>query len=103
FDYVDKSGTRHPGRIWKSTNEGASWSLLPGGSGGDTVADYCGTQCFYDNVVEVDPADPNVVYVAGQYNYGIGSGGIYRSTDGGATWLSLGYDLHPDFHALAIQ
>jgi uncharacterized repeat protein (TIGR01451 family) len=103
FGYVDTGGTRHPGRIWKSTDEGASWSLLPGGSGPDAVADYCGTQCFYDNVIEVDPADPNTVYVAGQYNYGFGSGGIYRSTDGGTTWLSLGYDLHPDFHAVAIQ
>ena len=31
------------------------------------------------------------------------SGGIYRSVDGGAHWLSLGYDLHPDFHAIAFQ
>ncbi|MEP7091161.1 MAG: hypothetical protein ABI776_13765, partial [Nocardioidaceae bacterium] len=31
------------------------------------------------------------------------SGGVYRSTDGGATWKSLGYDLHPDFHAIAFQ
>jgi photosystem II stability/assembly factor-like uncharacterized protein len=103
FDYTDTHGTHHPSRVWKSTNEGASWSLLPGGSGVDAVQDYCGQQCFYDNVVEVDPNDPNVVYVAGQYNYGLASGGIYRSTDGGATWLSLGYDLHPDFHAVAIQ
>ena len=26
-----------------------------------------------------------------------------RSTDGGATWKNLGYDLHPDFHAFAFQ
>ena len=31
------------------------------------------------------------------------SGGIFRSTDGGATWKNLGYDLHPDFHAIAFQ
>ena len=23
--------------------------------------------------------------------------------DGGATWQNLGYDLHPDFHAIAFQ
>jgi uncharacterized repeat protein (TIGR01451 family) len=103
FDYVDKAGKHQPGRVWKSTNEGASWSQLPGGSGPDAVENYCGVQCFYDNVIEVDPTNPDIVYVAGQYNYGVGSGGIYRSTDGGATWLSLGYDLHPDFHAVAIQ
>ncbi|MBO0868538.1 MAG: DUF11 domain-containing protein [Micromonosporaceae bacterium] len=103
FDYYDASGKYHPSGLWKSTNEGGSWSLLPGGSGVDTITDYCGTQCFYDNVVEVDPTNANIVYIAGSYNYGIGSGGIYRSTDGGQTWKSLGYDLHPDFHAIAIQ
>ena len=103
FDYVDTGGTRNVGRVWKSTNEGASWSLLPAGSGVDDIADYCGTQCFYDNVVEVDPTDANIVYLAGQFNYDIGSGGIYRSTDGGATWKNLGLDLHPDYHAVAIQ
>ncbi len=103
FDYVDTSGTRQVGRLWKSTNEGASWSILPGGTGEDQVADYCGTQCFYDNVVEVDPTDANIVYVGGSFNYAIGSGGIYRSTDGGATWKNVGFDLHPDYHAVAIQ
>jgi len=103
FDYLDTHGTHHRSRVWKSTNEGASWFELSAGSGADAIEDYCGAQCFYDNVVEVDPTDPNTVYVAGQYNYGIGSGGVYRSTDGGTTWLSLGYDLHPDFHAVAIQ
>ncbi len=103
FDYYDADGGYHQGRIWKSTNEGGSWSLLPGGSGEDQAAGYCGTQCFYDNVVEADPTNANVVYIAGSYNYNIGSGGIYRSTDGGQTWKSLGYDLHPDFHAIAIQ
>ena len=39
----------------------------------------------------------------GQFNYDIGSGGVYRSTDGGTTWKNLGYDLHPDYHAIAIQ
>ena len=66
---------------------------------------YCGTQCFYDNVVKPDPTNPNTVYALGVYGYNNSpqSGGIYRSTDGGATWRNLGYDLHPDFHAMAFQ
>ena len=63
------------------------------------------TQCFYDNVIEVDPTNPNVVYAGGSFGYDLSpqSGGIFRSTDGGATWLNLGWDLHPDFHALAMD
>jgi uncharacterized repeat protein (TIGR01451 family) len=103
FDYFDADGNRQPGRVWKSTNEGTTWTILSPGSGEDEVEDYCGTQCFYDNVIEVDPTNPDIVYVAGQFHYEIGSGGIFRSTDGGATWKNLGFDLHPDYHAIAIQ
>ena len=37
------------------------------------------------------------------FNYPLGTGGIYRSDDGGQTWRDLGYDQHPDFHALAFD
>ena len=64
-----------------------------------------GTQCFYDNVVEVDPTNPNVVFVGGSFGYDLSpqSGGIFRSTNGGRSWVNLGWDLHPDFHALAFD
>ena len=71
--------------------------------GADTVEDYCGKQCSYDNVIDADPTNPNIVFAAGQFNYGIGSGGIFRSDDGGQTWKNLGWDLHPDFHAIAFD
>jgi uncharacterized repeat protein (TIGR01451 family) len=97
-------GTVHqPSRVFKSTNEGASWSMLPAGTGDDAVTDYCGGQCWYDNVIEADPTNPNVVYAAGQFAYDIGSGGIFRSDDGGQTWKNLGWNQHPDFHALAFD
>jgi uncharacterized repeat protein (TIGR01451 family) len=103
FDWRDAAG-HHPSEVFKSTNEGASWIQLPGDSAtGDKVEDYCGGQCFYDNVIQVDPNDPDIVYAAGQFDYGIGSGGIFRSDDGGQTWKDLGYDQHPDFHALAFD
>src|SRR5947208_13538941 len=59
----------------------------------ESVEDYCGGQCFYDNVIEVDPTNPNIVFAAGQFNYDIGSGGIFRSDDGGQTWINLGYEI----------
>jgi uncharacterized repeat protein (TIGR01451 family) len=105
FDWKDTAGVHHASRIFKSTDEGATWSELPTGAGNDSVLDYCGGQCFYDNVVEPDPTDPNILFVAGQFGYGMTppSGGIFRSDDGGQTWKNLGWDQHPDFHALAFD
>jgi uncharacterized repeat protein (TIGR01451 family) len=105
FDYFDTSDAYHVARVYTSTDSGATWAITAAGSGSNAVRDYCGTQCFYDNVVKPDPTNPNVVYALGSYGYNNSpqSGGVYRSTDGGATWKNLGYDLHPDFHAMAFQ
>ena len=102
YPALDSHGNT-PSRVFKSTNGAASWFELPTGTGADSVLDYCGGQCSYDNVIEADPTNPNIVYAAGQFNYGIGSGGIFRSDDGGQTWKNLGWDQHPDFHALAMN
>jgi uncharacterized repeat protein (TIGR01451 family) len=104
-DFFDATGTHHPSKLWRSDDEGGSWQALPvtGFSGSDdSVEDYCGGQCFYDNVVEVDPTNVDVVYAGGQFNYGIGSGGQYRSDDGGQTWKNMGWEQHPDYHAFAF-
>jgi uncharacterized repeat protein (TIGR01451 family) len=107
FPWADANGD-HPARIWKSTDGGASWTLLPAGDDGpqgenDAVDNYCDIQCSYDNVVEADPNHPNVVFAAGEFGYDLAppSGGVFRSDDGGQTWKNLGWDLHPDFHAFA--
>ena len=102
FDWDNASG-HQDSRVFKSTDGAATWAMLPAGSGADSVAGYCAEQCFYDNVIEADPTNPDVVFAAGQFNYAIGSGGIFRSDDGGQTWRNLGYDQHPDFHAVAID
>jgi uncharacterized repeat protein (TIGR01451 family) len=105
FDYFDLDDDYHQSQLYKSTDGGTHWTATPTGSGIDSILGYCGTQCFYDNVVKVDPTNPDVVYLAGVYGYDNSpqSGGIYRSLDGGNTWQNLGYDLHPDFHAIALQ
>ncbi len=99
FEWYDTSSVRHPSSVWKSTNEGASWSATSAA----VIGDYCGSQCWYDNLIGVDPISPTIVYALGLYDYGNGSGGIYRSMDGGANWTDLGFNLHPDYHAFAIR
>jgi uncharacterized repeat protein (TIGR01451 family) len=105
FDYYDLGGHHHDAQVYKTTDNGAHWTATATGTGSNSVLGYCGTQCFYDNVVKPDPNDPNVVYALGSYGYNFSppSGGVFRSTDGGATWKNLGYDLHPDFHAIAFD
>jgi uncharacterized repeat protein (TIGR01451 family) len=105
FDYFDSAGKYQQSQIYKTTTDGASWTATPTGTGSDSILGYCGTQCFYDNVIKPDPTNPNVVYVLGLYGYTNSppSGGVWRSKDGGQTWKNLGYDLHPDFHAFAFQ
>jgi uncharacterized repeat protein (TIGR01451 family) len=105
FDWFDLSDVHHAAQIFKSTNGGATWAATATGSGTNSIVNYCGTQCFYDNEVQPDPTNPNTVFVLGSYGYGNSpqSGGVYRSTTGGASWKNLGYDLHPDFHAFAYQ
>jgi uncharacterized repeat protein (TIGR01451 family) len=105
FDWLDTTFAHHASRIFKSTDQGATWAELPHGSGLDTVLDYCGTQCFYDNVVEPDPTNSDVLFVAGSFGYNMStpSGGIFRSADGGQHWTNLGWNQHPDFHAVAFD
>src|SRR3954469_10444351 len=107
FDWYNATdGAHRPSRLFRSDNGGATWVFT--GYGPDrfsieSVFNYCDIQCTYDNVVEVDPSNPDIVYAAGEYNYAFENGGIYRSTDAGKNWKTLGLDLHPDFHALAMQ
>ena len=65
FDWYGTDGSYHQAEVFKTTNAGASWAQLPGGTLPDNVEDYCATQCWYDNVIEADPTNPNVVFAAG--------------------------------------
>ena len=64
---------RYPGRVYKSTNSGLTWSKL---------ADHY--DYFYD--IAINPANPNVIYMVGYAR-------IYISADGGLTWDPTGLGL----------
>ncbi len=72
--------------VWKSTDAGAAWSRLPG----------LGSTNIWDLVV--DPDNPSVLFAASA------DAGIFRSTNGGASWTSSNQGLPGTFViALAID
>ena len=103
FDYNDTGGLHHTAKVWRSDNEGAGWAQLPTTTDAGSVSNYCGGQCFYDNVIEADPSDSNIVFAAGQVSSAGGGGAIFRSTDGGQHWKNMSFNQHADFHALAFN
>ena len=73
--------------LYKSTDAGATFTTL--------ALDYCTSQCFYDNYIEVSPVNPNVVYFGGV--------GLFRTLDGGTTFDQPGSGgsggpIHVDHH-----
>ncbi len=101
-----------------STTGGSSWvnltanlPTLPGGGKDDYLAPQL--QGGYDNVVAVNPTNPNTVFVAGnlgsQGPVTFSGGGIEESTDGGMTWQEINVGTagtngpHTDYHALAFD
>lgn len=74
--------------IWKSTDSGATWSKLTASNAS------CATQCWYDMAIWVDPTNANTVYFSGF--------SIYKSIDGGASFVDIGAGVHVDHHAFAF-
>ncbi len=83
--------------VYRTDDGGATWATLP-----SSALDDCWYTSF-NSVIEVDPANANVVYA--------GSMNLYRSTDGGQTWVSIsaGADknwpqsIHVDQHAIVFD
>ncbi|HEX4945161.1 MAG TPA: hypothetical protein VFZ34_00685 [Blastocatellia bacterium] len=71
------------GGLWRSTNNGQSWTPLTD----DLPSQAVGS-------IAIDPTNPNIILVgsgegnrSGDSYYG---GGLYKTTDGGATWRVIG-------------
>src|SRR5215471_4393559 len=77
--------------VLKSADGGLNWSAPLYNQ------DFCGDQCGYDQVIAIDPVDPNIVFIGGELY-------VHRSLDGGVTWQKVdGRKLHVDHHALAFS
>ncbi len=99
--------------IQRSADGGQSWSdplLTPLPDSNESAPGnpltYCESQCDYDNVIAVNPFNPDDVFFGGV--------GLFRSTDGGATFDRVGENneppapgqngpLHVDHHALVYH
>jgi hypothetical protein len=100
-----------------------AWTKLSSknnGTPGYTSYNYCQNgQCGYDDFVEVDPTNPDVVWLGGSMAYDelptpgqvTRSNGraVVRSTDGGVTFTDMTNDarspaegMHPDQHAIVF-
>jgi hypothetical protein len=82
------------GALRKSTDGGVTWSGQLTGGGG-----FCGTQCFYDIAIAVNPTNASEVYLGGNARSSC-SDGMKKSTDGGATFSRDDNGIHADSHAL---
>jgi hypothetical protein len=62
--------------VWVTTNGGATWTQT-------AAPDICHSQCWYDNVVKVDPTNKNNVFLGGgAVTIGNSFAWVVRSTDG---------------------
>ncbi len=76
------------GGLWKSDNNGTTWSCLFQSEGTTSIGD-----------IAVDPQDPQTLWIgSGEANNQRSSywgDGVYKSSDGGATWNNVGLrDTH---------
>jgi photosystem II stability/assembly factor-like uncharacterized protein len=83
--------------IYKTVDGGNNWAQLP------NAPNFCSTQCWYDIVLAVSPANPNFIAAGGVYPYHPGGSAVTTSTDGGSTWVEQSNGLHPDTHALLFS
>jgi len=79
--------------IFKTTNLGDSWTEVDPGAASDVYGSWNGG--WYFGQIRVAPGNPNNVYILGVY--------MYRSTDGGSSWISADAGLHVDHHAMWIH
>ncbi|MBI3982583.1 MAG: hypothetical protein HY337_06705 [Gemmatimonadetes bacterium] len=80
--------TKTEGVLFRSDDRGESWRKVHD----DPNINF---RPFYYSDIRVDPNDPNTVWSL--------SGGLYKSTDGGATFRSVGRGVHGDHQAMWID
>lgn len=99
----DDSATHDTYNIYKTVDDGASWSVVTKPVNPFTLQSHLGGQGWYNNCLAVHPTDPNTVLVGGI--------DIYKTINGGTTWAMKTdwqgrspYSLvHADQHSIAYD
>lgn len=86
------NGTWRSDQVWISSDAGGTWSRSP-------MTGLPRDETFVS--ISVAPDDPQLVYLTASGPVRPGSGGIYRSTDGGSSWDWYGGGLEGDVPAFA--
>jgi hypothetical protein len=89
--------------VWATTNGGTQWTQT-------AAPDVCQFQCWYDNVIKVDPTNKSHVWFGGSSVSDAGGNPMWvvRTTTGGTSWSTvipnqIGTGLpHVDTHAIAL-
>jgi len=77
--------------VYKSTDAGAGWTRVNDGALSGMYSSY---GWWFGNI-RVAPENPDLVFALGM--------DFYRSSNGGASWSSVGNSIHVDHHALVFD
>jgi photosystem II stability/assembly factor-like uncharacterized protein len=86
------SATSQVLEVFRSDNGGTTWSSMQSPAG---LNNGVNSQNWYNLVLAVDPANPDIV-VAGGLN-------VARSTNGGTSWTTISSGIHVDNHMLVYS
>jgi len=80
--------------LFVSTDTGDTWTRING------APNYCADQCFYDNIITVDPMNADTVYLGGM---GCAIARLTGGTTGTATSTCIAGGMHSDTHAIVFD
>lgn len=84
------------GSLWKTTNRGVTFSPI-----------FDGQNTFPIGAVTLDPSNPHVVWVGtgenNAHSYVIPGNGVYKSEDGGKTWIHKGLKESQHIGAIVVH
>ena len=96
FDHREYYVASGHGSLWKTTNSGITFSPV-----------FDGNKSYAIGSVEIDPTNPNVVWVGTGENKNqnnvIYGDGIYKSEDGGKSWKNMGIGNSEHIGGIAID